>query len=124
MLGTVSVSITDERDLPVPDASLRLSGPTSASATTDLGGNASLGELQPGSYQLTATKSDFTDNVSDLTVTAGDNAVSLVLLTPIDWGLFAFNMNVAKEGEPSSSAPSAATSSTPDDDSSSGGSHG
>ena len=94
----MSVSITDERDLPVPDASISLSGPTSASATADLSGSASLPDLVPGAYQLTVTKPDFTDHVAELTVTAGESSVSLTLLTPIDWGAFAFDLNLHEAG--------------------------
>lgn len=100
-MGTVSVNATDERELPVPDAQLQLSGPTSSSGTTGLDGRARLEELSPGDYKLTVTKDGFDDTVLELSVEAGgDSDVQLILTKPLDWSHFTFDVTVAKEGQP------------------------
>lgn len=95
------MAASDERDFAADGVQVQLSGPTSASATTDASGNVRLPDLLPGDYELTAKKPDFDDTLLAFTVEAGGATdVALVMLRPLDWSRAAFDMTVQEEADP------------------------
>ena len=71
-------SVTDESDNPVAGASVTLSGPESASGTTDACGQAYFGGIATGVYSVTITKSGFETHQENVGVN-GETEYSLSL---------------------------------------------
>ena len=57
--------------------------PATSSVTTDTQGNYSITGVQPGSYAITASRTDYTPGSANVSVVAGQTATANITLTPL-----------------------------------------